>query len=108
MGQGEEVDFSHEKDRNGWLEKEKNSRVFQGARGKIATTMTPEHEAQPSGYGAFLIYLHKVSKAVVTANTPYPHVSHRQTHSLITDALFLERLRFYLNMRTAQTTIRVP
>lgn len=98
MGQGDEVDFSHKGDGNGRLEKEKNSRVFQEAQGKIATSMTPGHEAQPSGYGAFKIYLYKVSKAVITANTPYPHVSHRQTHSLITGALFLERLRSYLNM----------
>lgn len=100
------MDFSHEEDGNSWLEK--NSRVFQEAQGKIATSMTPGHEAQPSGYGAFKIYLHKVSRAVITANTPYPHMSHRQTHSLITDALFLERLRSYLNVPTAQTTTRVP
>lgn len=102
------MDFSHEEDGNGWLEKEKNIRVFQEAQGEIATSMTPGHEAQPSGYGAFLICLHKVSRAVITANTPYPHVSHRGTHSLITNALFLERLRSYLNVQTAQTTIRVP
>lgn len=47
------MDFSQEEDGNGWLEKEKNSRVFQEAQGKIATSMTPGHEAQPSGYGAF-------------------------------------------------------
>lgn len=71
------MDFSHEEDGNGWLEK--NARVFQEAQGKIATSMTPRYEAQPSGCGDFLIYLHKVSKAVVTANTPYPHESQTNT-----------------------------
>lgn len=51
MRQGDEVDFSQQEDGNGWLENK--SRVFQEAQGKIATSMTPGHEVQPSGYGAF-------------------------------------------------------
>lgn len=45
MRQGEEVDVNHEEDGNGWLEKEEDGRVFQGARGKTAVSMTPGHEA---------------------------------------------------------------
>jgi len=45
MRLGDEVGVNRQEGGNGWLEKEENGRVFQEARGEIAASMTPGHEA---------------------------------------------------------------
>lgn len=50
---GDKQDVTCGEDGHGWLEEEEHGRVFQGARGKTVASMTPGHEAQPSGYGLF-------------------------------------------------------